>query len=298
MKNYKKPQSWHENRFGGKTSLFTHFHFKHLIILNILLLATFSPAVQTANAAEPKKGDFVFVEGNDLVSSFYICDHEVTQAEYRAVTGNKPSYFKGDNKPVENVSWYDAVEYCIALSLKEGLTPCYTIDKDREDPDNTSIYDGKWTVVWNKSANGYRLPTENEWEWAAKGGNKSKGYKYSGSDDIKEVAWYYGNSDNETHPVRQKKPNELGIYDMSGNVREWCWDIYSKNRPTNIKNYTGASPEDYRYRVYRGGSWGNWDSFLASCEVSHRYGDDPNYGILINGFRVVRSAKEHSAWDD
>ncbi|MBR6200809.1 MAG: SUMF1/EgtB/PvdO family nonheme iron enzyme [Spirochaetales bacterium] len=227
---------------------------------------------------------YIYVEGNDYVSPFYMSTHEVTQFEYQFVMDENPSKNEGYDLPVESVNWYNAVKFCNKLSEARGYTPCYSGSGE-----NTKC---------DFSADGYRLPTENEWEWAAKGGNKSKGYKYSGSDDIKEVAWYYGNSDNETHPVRQKKPNELGIYDMSGNVREWCWDIYSKNRPTNIKNYTGASPEDYRYRVYRGGSWGNWDSFLASCEVSHRYGDDPNYGILINGFRVVRSAKEHSAWDD
>ena len=285
MKNYKKPQSWHENCFGGKTSLFTHFHFKHLIILNILLLATFSLAVQTANAAEPKKGDFIFVEGNDRVSSFYICDHEVTQAEYRAVTGNRPSYFKGDNKPVENVSWYDAVEYCIALSLKEGLTPCYTVDKDREDPDNTSIYDVKWTVVWNKSANGYRLPTENEWEWAAKGGKQSKGYTYSGSNNIDDVAWHFDNSKNATHKVKTKKTNELGIYDMSGNVMEWCWDWYSGDRP-DTKDYAGSSSGDCR--VYRGGSW---LSSADGCSVSDRECREPNNWYDYMGFRVVKNGK-------
>lgn len=243
-------------------------------------------ACVVANAAEPKKGDFVFVEGNDLVSSFYICDHEVTQAEYRAVTGNRPSYFKGDNKPVENVSWYDAVEYCNALSLKEGLTPCYTVDKDREDPDNTSIYDVKWTVIWNKSANGYRLPTENEWEFAARGGSSSQGYKYAGSNDIDEVAWYNGNSGFVSHEVNTKQANELGIYDMSGNVWEWCWDWYGDNR-SNSKDYAGESSGDCR--VFRGGSW---NYFANLCSVSGRGDYDPGIGNYGVGFRVVRSGQQ------
>ena len=138
--------------------------------------------------ADKTKNMFVLVEGNEKVSSFYISDHEVTQAEYQVVVGNNPSKFIGHNKPVESVSWYDAIEYCNARSKSEGLTACYTIDKDHKDPN--SIYLIKWIVTWNKSANGYRLPTETEWDYAAKGGKKSRGYLYSGSDNIDDVAWY------------------------------------------------------------------------------------------------------------
>ena len=146
----------------------------------------------TAQSASSSK-DFVLVKGGTFsmgsssgekdekpvhsvtLSSFYMCDHEVTQAEYKAVTGKNPSYFSGNNKPVEQVSWFDAIEYCNALSRKEGLTPCYT-EKD-----------GAYTCNFN--ANGYRLPTEAEWEYAARGGSKSKGYKYSGASAAGNVLW-------------------------------------------------------------------------------------------------------------
>jgi formylglycine-generating enzyme required for sulfatase activity len=128
--------------------------------------------------------------------------HEVTQREWRELMGNNPSYFKGDNLPVENVNWYEAIEYCNKRSVKEGLAPVYR-------GSGNSI-----TCDW--SANGYRLPTEAEWEYAAKGGNKNfLTYVYAGSNTVDAVAWYGGNS---THPVGTKAPNDLGIYDLSGNV--------------------------------------------------------------------------------
>jgi len=177
--------------------------------------------------------NFVFVEGgtfqmgsNDgdsdekpvhsvTVSSFYVGKFEVTQKEYQNVMGKNPSYFKGENNPVENVTWYDAVKYCNKRSEKEGRTPSYNINGNN--------------VTCDFSANGYRLPTEAEWEYAARGGNKSQNYKYSGSNKIGDVAWYDSNSGLRTHPVGQKAPNELGIYDMTGNVWEWCWDWYDGN---------------------------------------------------------------------
>lgn len=152
---------------------------------------------------------------------YYIGETEVTQALWEAVMGSNPSYFKGDNLPVENVSYNDVKEFITKLNQKTGKT--------------------------------FRLPTEAEWEFAARGGKKSKGYKYSGSDNINDVAWYVYNSDVKTHPVKTKRPNELGIYDMSGNVWEWCSDWYgdySSNAQTNLQGQSSGS-----YRVLRGGSW-------------------------------------------
>lgn len=243
---------------------------------------------QHGNIIAPSGIEMVFVEGGTFdmgcneydngkfvhsvtVSDFYIGKTEVIQAQYQAVMGKNPSHFKGDNLPVESVTWHDAVEFCKKLSQKEGVT--------------------------------YRLPTESEWEYAARGGNQSRGYTYSGSNDLKEVGWYYENSGNrtldddnwdfdnlkkyncQTQPVGTKQPNELGIYDMSGNVWEWCNDWYDgnyyKNSPSN--NPTGPSSGGSN-RVLRGGSWYSHASF---CRVAYRFSDDAG-GNGGNGFRVVR----------
>ena len=155
------------------------------------------------------------------LSSYYIGKTEVTQALWKAVMGSNPSEFKGDDLPVERVSWYDCQEFIRELNALTGQN--------------------------------FRLPTEAEWEFACRGGNNSRGYKYSGSNYIDNVAWYCLNSGEKTHPVASKLPNELGIYDMSGNVDEWCSDWYggyTSGAQTNPKG-----PYDGSDRVYRGGSW-------------------------------------------
>ena len=208
------------------------------------------------------------------VSDFYIGKTEVTQKEWNDVMGNNPSHFKGDNLPVEQVRWYDALEFCNKKSEQEGLTRCYT----------GSLYN----IKCNFNANGYRLPSEAEWEYAARGGNKSKGYKYSGSNNVGDVAWYKNDSDKKTHPVGTKKANELGIYDMSGNVWEWCNDWYNKkyykNSPWN--NPKGSSSGSRR--VKRGGSVRFHSS---SCFTAVRSSYFPLYTYGIIGFRIVRSVE-------
>ena len=203
------------------------------------------------------------------VSTFYMSRYEVTQKEWREVMGSSPSRFSGDNLPVEQVSWYDAVEYCNVLSVQKGLTPVYTIN-------GTSV-----TANW--SANGYRLPTEAEWEYAARGGNASNGYLYAGSDNADEVAWYRDNSGDATHPVGGKAPNELGLYDMSGNVWEWCWDWKGSYSSGNQSDPRG--PASGSVRVNRGGSWYNSARNLRSA---NRYGYSPGDSNYSLGFRLVR----------
>jgi len=226
---------------------------------------------------------------NVILASFYIGKYEVSQQEYVAIIGKNPSKEKGDNLPVHNLTWIMAVEYCNELSIKEGLNPCYEVKKFG--PTDS----GAPGTLCNFSANGYRLPTEAEWEYAAKGGVLSKGFLYSGSNALDEVGWFKSNSAKKLQPVGTKKANELGIYDMSGNVAEWCWDayvpykdllekkdypIYPITGPEGKKNREGAS-------CYRGGWYGS-DS--NNCFVYYRDGFLSLYKYPQNGFRVVRNA--------
>jgi formylglycine-generating enzyme required for sulfatase activity len=230
---------------------------------------------------------------NITIPDFYIGKYEVTQKEWVEVMGSNPSTFRGDNLPVEMVNWYDCITYCNKRSVNEGLRAYYTIDQQMIDPDNKNDYDSvKWRVTVNEGASGYRLPTEAEWEYAAGGGRKSKNFACSGSDKVDEVAWYWRNSgdkiltgdwnwvaiennNNKTWPVGSKKPNELGLYDMSGNVREWCWDWYK-----SLDTYSGY------FRALRGGGWLGGEhacisSFRGKFEASGRGSDQ--------GFRVCRN---------
>ena len=193
------------------------------------------------------------------LSSYAIGETEVTQALWQAVMGNNPSKFTGDsNLPVEWVSWDDCQTFINKLnSLTEGQRP---------------------------AGRKFRLPTEAEWEFAARGGNNRIDTEYSGDDDLSNVGWYSENSDRETHPVKQKASNDLGLYDMSGNVWEWCqdWydeDYYSKSPENNPRNDTQAS-----YRVFRGGSW---DDNASYCRVAYRYWDSPGSRGDFLGLRLA-----------
>ena len=185
------------------------------------------------------------------LSTYYIGKYEVTQALWKAVMGNNPSNWKGDNLPVEKVSWNDCQDFIRKLNALTGKN--------------------------------FRLPTEAEWEFAARGGNNSRGYKYAGSNNIGDVAWYGGNSGSKTHAVGTKSPNELGIYDMSGNVWEWCQDWKGSYSSASQTNPTGASSGSYR--VLRGGSW---FYYAWRCRSSHRNGGTPGYRDG-NGIRLVLS---------
>ena len=181
-----------------------------------------------------------------LTNDYYIGKYEVTQALWQTVMGNNPSKFKGDNLPVEHVSWKDCQKFLSKLNRITGKM--------------------------------FRLPTEAEWEYAARGGNKSRGYQYSGSNNLSDVAWYDDNSGNKTHAVGTKQPNELGIYDMSGNVLEWCQDRYGKYNSSSQINPTGVNSGSNR--VFRGGR-GN----ARSCRSSFRFGITPRFR---NKYLVLR----------
>jgi formylglycine-generating enzyme required for sulfatase activity len=242
-------------------------------------------------ANEPRRKDNE-VQHQVMVSAFYMGKYEVTQKEYEEVMGTNPSRFKGDNLPVEQVSWYDAVEYCNKRSQKEGLTPAYTINKNQSDPNNESDDVIKWTVTWNKNANGYRLPTEAEWEYACRAGTTtpfSTGNNITTSQANYDGNYPYNNNAKggyreKTTPVGNFAPNPWGLYDMHGNVNEWCWEWfgdYSSGSQTDpVGAVTGIG------RVLRGGSWFDDGQLLRSAI---RNIDFPSNWYDDLGFRLVRN---------
>ncbi len=213
-----------------------------------------------------------------FVSSFYMDTHLVTQEQYGAVMGENPSRWKGADNPVEQMRWSDAARYCNARSKLEGLQPCYDL--------NT------WECKFE--ANGYRLPTEAEWEYACRAGTQTAYFFGNDASKLKDYAWFDQNAGGKPHPVGQKPANPWGLYDMHGNVWEWCNDFYKVDYYEESPKENPRGPMIGDTKVVRGGAW----KFSAeSCRSGYRYNEDPGYadvcfGYDIYGFRCVRGAPQ------
>jgi formylglycine-generating enzyme required for sulfatase activity len=266
----------------------------------LAILSVAAVFCQTADAA-----DFILVKGGTFtmgspaeepergqdetrrqvtVSDFYIAQSEVTQREYTALMGNNPSESQGDDLPVENVTWFDAVRYCNTRSEHEGLKAAYTIDGE--------------AVTWNRDADGYRLPTEAEWEYACRAGtttpfhtgktitdkqaNIYNHYGYNNDSSGNAIGGYQG----RTTPVNSFRPNPWGLFDTHGNVGEWCWDWYDEYDAENRTDPAG--PATGTYRVTRGGGWNDFPKHVRSA---YRSATPPGNGVFNIGFRLARNAK-------
>ena len=230
------------------------------------------------------ENEFVVIEGTKrkhrvkITRPFYMGVTEVTQGQYKAVVGKDPSRFKQSDRPAEQVSWLDAVLFCNELSEMEGRTKFYAIS-------------GETVIVRDWSAGGFRLPTEAEWEYACRGKND---VRYSFGNDASELgkyAWFVGNSEGSTHPVSAREPNGFGLFDVHGNVWEWCWDVYAKDYYASLPNpaIDPRGPEKVRAatRVLRGGSW----LFVArSARSAYRLWVDPGNRAYDIGFRLAANS--------
>jgi sulfatase modifying factor 1 len=263
-------------------SVFTFFSFTENNPINFMVKVeggTFKMGSKNSdNAADNDEQK----EHTVTVKEFEICKFEVTVWQWEQyVKANKlkmppkPVWGWQDNYPINNITWNEVIDYCNWLSKKENLEPVYT----QQGPN----------VSCDFTKNGYRLPTEAEWEYAAKGGKKSKETRYSGSNNPNQIAWHKANSKASPHTIGTKLPNELGIYDMSGNVWEWCWDWYNKDYYTIEDNKNPKGPVMGERKSVRGGSW---DSKLNYMRPANRISTLPSKTHEFYGFRVARSITE------
>lgn len=309
------------------------------LAVNVYAQSGASDFVRIPAGSYQRKSKFTTVDDKEIIQTvnltraFYMCDHEVTQKEYQDIMGTNPSKFKTnpdkgeiqENRPVERVSWFDAIEYCNKRSIKEGLTPCYNANDSTdtskwgiEPTADTSKWGRKPTVTikkeynYNRStstwfdvecdwnANGYRLPTNAEWEYAASAGYNLDKDVYSGTDDeskLGDYAWYIRNSRNKTHEVKKKKPNAFGLYDMSGNVEEWCWGNEGCDYASNLHGgYWGVKNGRY-WKVGNGkdgimtlqGMDPSWTVPEQFYVLDKDYCLPYKYATACFGFRVVRT---------
>jgi formylglycine-generating enzyme required for sulfatase activity len=268
---------------------------KRSVLLVLLCSAGLSGALSAQTAAAPRLvriAGGTYLQGSaeapysanervhaTTVGDFLLADTETTQALYKAVTGKSPSKFPGADKPVDSVSWLDAVGFCNALSEREGLAKAYAIEGAK--------------VAWDRAADGYRLPTEAEWEYAARGGQAGAlgdvplaKAGFAGSAVADEVAWYDRNSAKASQAVGRKAANQLGLFDMSGNVWEWCWDWYGEYPAAAVVDPEGG-PAAPGQKVLRGGAWFTPVNLLR---VTYRYWNLPTFKANSVGFRLARNA--------
>ena len=208
------------------------------------------------------------------ISAFYMDKYEVTQKEYESLMGRNPAKSKGPDKPVEQLSWFAAARYCNTRSLREGLTPCYQLE----------------LLKCNFNADGYRLPTEAEWEYACRAGTNTDYTFGNDSVSLTRFAWFKSNANKTTHPVEQKSPNPWGLFDMYGNIWEWCNDFYSETYYKESGNANPTGPAEGKECVLRGGGW---NSAEEDCRSSARRSETPGladvcFGYDAYGFRCVR----------